>query len=136
VQAEYWSKARAQDRAFGLAQLAPGSGPSRANSTIGPIERQLNSVAPVCIAVVGGFGEGSEDLHGLIGGIARRAALTAHVRLGLEQHVAAGLIQQRSSSASWALRSCGATLSSSSPACSLSRRTPRSAALLARRWGR
>jgi len=95
VQAEYWSKARAQDRAFGLAQLAPGSGPSGANSTIGPIERQLNSVAPVCIAVVGGFGEGSEDLHGLIGGIARKAALTAHVRLGLEQHVAAGLIQQQ-----------------------------------------
>ena len=95
VQAEYWSKARAQDRAFGLAQLAPGSGPSGANSTIGPIERQLNSVAPVCIAVVKGFGEGSEDLHGLIGGIARKAALTAHVRLGLEQHVAAGLIQQQ-----------------------------------------
>jgi hypothetical protein len=89
VQAEYLRKARAQDRAFGLAQLAPGSSVSGPNSTIGPIERQLNSVAPIRVAVVGGFGEGSEDLHGLIGEIARKAALTAHVRLGLEQHPAA-----------------------------------------------
>jgi len=45
VQAEYWSKARTHHGAFGLAQLAPGSGPSGPNSTIGPVERQLDSVA-------------------------------------------------------------------------------------------
>ena len=95
MQAEYVSKARAQDRVFGLAQQAPGSGTSGPNSTIGPIERQLNAVAPVRVAVVGGFGEGSDDLHALIGEIARAAAVTAHVRLGLVQHVAAGLIQRQ-----------------------------------------
>ena len=53
VQAEYVAKARAQDRAFGLAQAAPGSGFSGHNSTIGLIQLQLNAVAPVRVAVVG-----------------------------------------------------------------------------------
>ena len=89
VHAEYLSKARAQDRAFGLAQLAPGSSSSGPNSTIGPIERQLNSVVPACAAAVGGFGEGSELREGPATASsasssaplrsARKAAVTAHV---------------------------------------------------------
>lgn len=91
---EYVSKARAHDRAFGLAQLAPG-GVGAPNVTIGPIEAKYNSVAPVRGAVIGGFGEGSNGLHSLIKDIATAAGRKMHAHLGLSEEMAAALAKQQ-----------------------------------------
>lgn len=91
---EYVSKARAHDRAFGLAQLAPG-GVGAPNATIGPIEAKYNSVAPVRGAVIGSFGEGSNGLHGLIKDIETAAGRKMHAHLGLSEEMAAAVAKQQ-----------------------------------------
>jgi hypothetical protein len=83
--AEYLRKARALDRAFGLAQAGAGT----ANVTVGPIEAKYLSVGPVRGAVVGGFGEGSAGLYGLIADISAAAGRKLHSRLGLCEAMAA-----------------------------------------------
>ena len=72
LEGEYLARARSMDRRFGLAQAAPGGGLRAPNVAIGPIEAKYLSVAPVRGAVIGGFGEGSNDLHKLIKDIVMR----------------------------------------------------------------
>ena len=96
---EYLRKARALDRAFGLAQAGAGT----EDATIGPIEAKYRSVAPVRGAVVGGFNEGSAGLYSLIADISAAAGRKVHSHSGLSAAAAAATSRRCSSrtSARW-----------------------------------
>ena len=74
------SHARGLDQRLGLVPSPPpGGGPPPP----GPCERRIRAVSPITVAVVGGFGEGSADLHELIQAIAAATAEKMQHELGM-----------------------------------------------------
>jgi hypothetical protein len=88
---ELRSKARAHDRLFGLAQLAPGG--HGANVTPGPIEGRLHS-ARVVAAVSGSFAEGGRGLHDIVAAMAEEGGRQLCLRMGTDPVDAAARIKR------------------------------------------
>jgi len=77
--------ARALDRRLNLVPpVAQGAG----IPPPGPCERRIRAVSPITAVVVGGFCEGSSDLHALVTDIAAASADKMQNELGMEYHPA------------------------------------------------
>ena len=77
---DYAVHARDIDQRLGFAPRAP---PGGVPPPPGPCERKVRAASPITVAVVGGFCEGSEDLHALIKDIAATAAEKMQHELGM-----------------------------------------------------
>jgi hypothetical protein len=78
----YLRHARAVDRKLHLAVGDPAN-PHGPNLTMGPVEARLQTVAPVCALVIGGFAEASTDVHLLVGALAALGARKLSAQLGI-----------------------------------------------------
>jgi hypothetical protein len=91
LHSSYLRDVRELDVELGLAQPVAGGPAGGRNATVGPLEARYLSVAPVRAVVVGGFGEGSADLHSLIQDIGQAAGARLQARLGLAATAASSL---------------------------------------------